>query len=415
MYDHTALDWLVPSQEWDRFCRFVEESNGSLDGYLGDAVEDAMAEYAHIDEYAAIEERVDKLVTAAGRRPGDGFKEKNSGLLEDWADTDKTRVTVKIERDVKAKFREVASDSNHAFGVEFARAIRTYRNGGRCDRVERKLDRVLDDATNLLSEAVDDGGDEESESMSLAERKTVSIIDDLNEQGIVDQFTDDDLRASIERAADVSSEPSIEKYRSRVTDRLEMERHPNAPHIWVTHGYADQISNGEPQVIRQSTDRLDRDERVRRIRLAVGRAAAARSSGNVRVESTTLQDAVLDGDVSRQTTLSLMRAATLPAGITVDDDVSPKALDVDMGMVAQVDPDLAGDIIDYRDETSSGLLDGPTASTISDHMQSPSTGSASESPAFSDGGTKSRSPDWLGSPGYDSGSESDDGGGGGSE
>lgn len=386
MYNHTPLDWLVPSEEWDRFCRFVEEENGSLDGYLGDEAEQAMAEYADTDEYASVEERVDQLVTAAGRRPQDGFKEKNSGLLEDWADADKTRVTVKVERDVKAKFREVASDSDHAFGVEFARALRTYRDGGRADRVERKIDRVLDDAERLLSDLQPDSEDteESSESLSLAERKTIAICDELGEQ-----FTDDELVDTIERVAEVSSEPSIEKYRGRVVDRLGMERHPNADHLWVPHEVADDLTGDEPRVIRQPVERLNREERVQRIQLAVGRAAADRESGQVRVQTPAVQEQVLDGDVSRSSTLSLMRAASLSAGIEVDDETSPAAVVVDIAMLEAVDLELTQEILLYRDETETGLLDGPTASTMGDYIETPGGRQmpAENERAYSDGGS----------------------------
>jgi hypothetical protein len=406
MYDHTPLDWLVPSDEWDRFCRFVEGEDGSLDGYLGDAAEQAMAEYAHVDEYAGIEERVDKLVTAAGRRPEDGFKEKNSGLLEDWADADKTRVTVKVEREVKAKFREVASDSDHAFGVEFARAIRTYRDGGRRDRVERKLDRILDDAERLLSDLQPDDEETEgsSESLSLAERKTIAVCDELGEQ-----FTDDELVDAIERVAEVSSEPSIEKYRGLVVDRLGMERHPGEPHLWVPHDVVDQLAPGQPRVIRQSVERLDREERVRRVQLAVGRAAAERDSDIVRVQTPVIQEEVLGGEVTRSSTLSLMRAAQLSAGIEVDDDSSPAALVVDVQMIEEVDSELAATILRYHDKAEEGLLGSPTSTTVDDYIETPGGNKVhpKNKSAYSDGGSY-RNGSLSHMPGFGGDDEEDD-------
>lgn len=108
----------------------------------------------------------------------------------------------------------------HPPGVVFARALLAYLDGGPGDRQERKLDRVLEDATAMLKEM---NPDDDAGGLSVVERRTIAIGNRLPEE-----FPDDDHL--VETIADVagSSEPTIEKYRERVVDRLGVEPHPNA-------------------------------------------------------------------------------------------------------------------------------------------------------------------------------------------
>jgi hypothetical protein len=63
------LDWLVPANEWDRFLRYVEAEYGEIEGNVSREVRPAMREWLDIDEFAAVEEKVDRLIQAAGRTP----------------------------------------------------------------------------------------------------------------------------------------------------------------------------------------------------------------------------------------------------------------------------------------------------------------------------------------------------------
>jgi hypothetical protein len=374
VYDRIRLDWRVPAEEWKRFRRHVEDEYGSLGGYLGREAEAAMQEYADADGYARIEERIDRLVEAAGRRPGAASKEKKSDL----ANAETTRVTVKVESEVKDEFRAVADQSENTFGVEFARAIRAYRDGGRAARLERKLDRVLDDAAGLLAETTDSDTDE---SLSLVERKTIAIANELGEE-----FTDDELVNAIVDVAEVDSDPSIEKYRTRVTEKKDVEPHPNASHLWIPAEKAARLSPGEPEECRQPVDQLDRQDRVRRIQLAVGRRAACRSNGRVRVETRDIREHVLDSEVSKSNTLDLMRSAARAVGIDVDDSTRPAALKVNLNTLGETEPDLTRDVLEYRDETEDGLLSAPTSTTLRDHMDGPSASSGASESVATDGG-----------------------------
>ncbi len=360
MYDRVRVDWYVPAEEWQRFRDHVENEFGSVSGYLGREAEAAMREYADADGYERIEEQIDRLVEAAGRRPSAASKEKNSQL----ASQETTRVTVKVESEIKDKFRATASQSENSFGMEFARAIRSYRDGGRAARLERKLDRVLDDAAGLLSEVSDTDSDD---SLSAVERKTIAIANELGEE-----FTDDDLEEAIVEVGGVDSEPSIEKYRDLVTDKLDMEPHPNVGHLWVPSEKAAELAPGQPEECRKPVDRLDKAERVRRIQLAVGRRAGCRDSGKARVDTSAIRESVLDSDVSKSNTLDLMRSAARVDGISVDDASDTTALKVDLKSLAKGDPDLFDEVITYRDEAESGLVTGPISPTMDDYTDEPS-------------------------------------------
>jgi len=354
MYDHAALDWLVPAEEWQRFRDYVEREFGAIDGYLGRQAEAAMREYADEDDYNSIEEKIDRLVEAAGRRPSATSKEKKSEL----ASQETTRVTVKVEAEVKDKFRAVAADSENTFGVEFARAIRTYRDGGRAARVERKLDRVLDDAAGLLAELTDSNADE---SLSHVERKTIAVANELPQE-----FKDDHLVETIEEVAGVSSEPSIKKYRERVTERLDVEPHPNVSDLWIPSETAEEMAPGQPRECRQPADRLDREDRIRRIQYAIGRAAATRSSGRARADATEIRDQVLNQSVTKTTTLELMRDAAKQHGFEIDEK-NTVSLKVNLQTLAEEQSGFYEAIIEYRDETEAGLLSGPMSSTMQDY------------------------------------------------
>ena len=384
MSDRVRLDWRVPSSVWERFRHRVESEFGHLDGYLGREAESAMKSYADADGYAGVEDRVDRLVQAAGRTPGDPFKEKTSDLTN--AET--TRVTARVDEAVKDEFRAVAKKGDDTLGVTLGRALAEYLDGGRAARLERKLDRVLDDATAILEEMNPDEGEG---GLTAVERRTITICHRLPEQ-----FTDEELTQEIADVAG-SSKPTIEKYRERVVDRLGVEPHPNAPKtVWVPEAYAaDLAPEGTPRVCRQPVELLDREERVRRIQLAVGRRAAKRSTGRVRVNTADVRGDVLDHEVSKSSVLDLMETAALTEGYRLDRNGDTASLRVDLEAVKGTDPDLFATIIEYRDGEAGDLLSETTETTVGDYTDGPSPTEVSSrmdtlTGAATDGGGPSR-------------------------
>jgi len=69
MTDRVKVDWRIPSDEWEKFVAYVRDEHGETEGYVGREAERAMREFVDADEFAAVEERVDRFIQAAGRTP----------------------------------------------------------------------------------------------------------------------------------------------------------------------------------------------------------------------------------------------------------------------------------------------------------------------------------------------------------
>lgn len=361
MRDTVMIDWRVPSNEWDRFRRHVESEFGGVEGYLGLEAESAMKEYASDDGYEELEKMIDGLVQSAGRRPDGAFEEKKSDLNTSQT----TRVSVKVESSVKDSFRAVAKQSDNTLGVEFARAIRAYREGGRSARMVRKMERIYDDTQGILSQMNDTDSEDK---LSYVDRNVIVICNRLG-----DEFTDDELNGEIRDVAG-SSQPTIDKYRDLVIDRLDVEPHPHAPTtVWMpAEKAADLAPDGTPRVCRLPVELLDRDDRVQRIQLAVGRRAANQKSGKIRVNTKDVMDDVFDGDISKSSALDLMEEAALTDGYRLDRSRTTASLRVTLSEMAERERGLFDEIIAYRDGESEELLSETTETTVDDYTDGPS-------------------------------------------
>ena len=206
MSDRVRVDWKVPESEWNHFRNYVRSEYGSLEGYLGREVENAMREYALTDGYERVEQLVDRLVQAAGRTLGDYSEEKRNRF-----NGDTTRVTARVDPLVKDSFRDRADDDTGSYGRVLAKALRAYREGGRAARLEDKLERIVDDAESMLETVRDD---ESGTSMGKKERQTIAICSDLPSP-----FNRDQLEEKIKQHAG-SSDYYLEEYTEQVVDRL---------------------------------------------------------------------------------------------------------------------------------------------------------------------------------------------------
>jgi len=264
MRDTSKLQWNVPSDEWEQFRQHVNDKFGCIDGYLGREAELAMREYIDADGYARTESLVDRLVSAAGRSPDDHSKK----IKSDLDSQDSTRIGIRVGADLKEDFCAFIKGKDMNCGHALARALNVYRDGGRARRLEDKLTRVVDDAESILAELNDDS----DEKLSLGERKTIAICNELPEQ-----FLDTELNEQIhEIAADgpKASDPTLEKYRELVIDRLNVEPHPNNPDLWIPESTADELTpGGVPDVCRKPVEILDENERAKRVTLIAGRRA----------------------------------------------------------------------------------------------------------------------------------------------
>jgi hypothetical protein len=334
MSDRVRIDWRVPAEEWSRFRSWVVDEYGSVEGYLGREAEAAMQEFADTDGYAKVEERVDRLVEAAGYTSGGSRKQKTRELEDD-----RTRVTARVESGVKDEFREVARDDDDPYGVVFARAISAYMDGGRPARLERKLERVLDDAAALLSESSNESSEE---TLSKVERRTISICNRLGEE-----FHDDELTEAISDVAG-ESEPTLRKYRERVAERKGVEPHPNVPDkLWVTHETAESFYPDTPEVCRRPPSHLSRSEKRERLQLELGEVAANRSQKAASVSVNEARRTYFNQCVSESTVRSLMDSVSQSAGWSLYEKNNSQYLGVDLSEVAADDAALYQRMLEY--------------------------------------------------------------------
>lgn len=300
---HPKVGWRVATDEWERFLTYVRERCGETEGQLGLEVRRAMREWIDVDEFAAVEREVDRLVQAAGRTPSSVAEKKPSS--DHPASEDTTLVQTRAPHDLKEEFAATAREQNERPGVYLARALRERRAGGRAQRVLAKLDRVSDDAEALLAE-VDPQGDGD---MSIRDRRTLAICRRLGEQ-----FPEDELKDAIGAVAG-DSPPTLREYRERVLDRLEYVEHPHNAELFVPEDTAREIAEGTdapgpdaPAVERKPYPKLAREEKIHGARVAaVGRAA--RNDGRAQLDAAAVRIEVFDGQPSEGHARDLMRVA----------------------------------------------------------------------------------------------------------
>ncbi len=205
------IDWSVPKKPWDDFQDHLTRNRTSVGAYERPELERAMIEYADLDD--SPESIVDRLVRAAGRRPKD-IEDSDPVTSDSLANKERVRVQKVVDADVANGFRAKVEQSDDTYGVELGRALQKYLEDDRQSRLNRKLDRIVDDAEGLLSTLADSDGD----GLSSVERTTVAIVTELP-----DVFDGETLEEAICKHAGHSDNPAkqtIEEYRERVISHL---------------------------------------------------------------------------------------------------------------------------------------------------------------------------------------------------
>lgn len=228
----SKIDWLTLADEWEKFVGYVDEKYVANDRYIRQEVESAMEEFIDRDDFAGLEERIDRLVRAAGRRPRD-VSENKMVFTDAIAEGEKTRVTIHVFADILKQFKIQAKEqSDHNLGVVFSLALREYRQGGRSDRLEEKLDRVIDDAEGLLSELSDDS------ELSIRQKRTIAVSREITEsmpwfEAGSDPLARRDIHQAIETVTGSDTEYMHEQYTERVVENLEYEPSPDNPDLFI--------------------------------------------------------------------------------------------------------------------------------------------------------------------------------------
>jgi hypothetical protein len=322
--DRVKVGWRVPSGEWDAFMDYVHAEHGETSGYVGHEVERAMREWIDRDAFAPVEALADRLVRAAGRTPANLSQKKSA--VDPPTGNDTTTVQCRVDSDVKERFAHHArTKTDDRTGTVLARALRERRDGGRARRVREKLERVSDDAEDLLAELnPDDGG------LSIREQRTVAICNRLGEQ-----FSRDDLENAI-RDQGLESEPTIRDYTDRVLERRGCVPHPNNPDLFVPESTAREIARDNdvpgpdaPAYYRRSYGSLTRDEKVRGLRVELARRALS-NNGRSQADAATIRQDIFDGQPSEGHTRDLMDLAADADGFTTTSRHGAERLRVDL-------------------------------------------------------------------------------------
>ncbi|MDL5363909.1 hypothetical protein [Halalkalicoccus sp. NIPERK01] len=255
--DRPHLNWKVPTAEWDAFVTWVRAENGDTKGEVGRAVESAIQEWINADDYHEVEQRIDRLVRAAGRTP-ENIDEKNKpiseGTLGDGEDVDLTQVGARVDRELKEAFKAfVKKHTDDRLGIALARALREYRHGGRPQRLEDKLDRIIDDAEGLLSEISDTDS-----TLSTKEKRTVAMCRQIHDLPLtvgVQPIPRRDIHVAIESVMGSLSDYLKETYTPLILERLEYEPSPSNADLFFPIGDAEQQRREETET--EATQQMD--------------------------------------------------------------------------------------------------------------------------------------------------------------
>jgi len=322
--DRVKVGWRVPSDEWEAFIDYVHAEHGETSGYVGREVERAMREWIDRDAFAPVEALADRLVRAAGRTPANLSQKKSA--VDPPTGNDTTTVQCRVDSDVKERFAHHAkTKTDDRTGTVLARALRERRDGGRARRVREKLERVADDAEDLLAELNPD-----EDGLGVRERRLVRICDRLGEQ-----FSRDDLEDAIGAVAG-SSDPTVQDYTDRVLERRGCVPHPNNPDLFVPKSTAREIARDNdvpgpdaPAYYRRSYGSLSRDEKVRGLRVELARRALS-NNGRSQADAATVRQDIFDGQPSEGHTRDLMDLVADANGFTTTSRYGAERLRVDL-------------------------------------------------------------------------------------
>jgi hypothetical protein len=361
MRDSPRLDWSVPTDAWGRLREYVQNEFGGLDGYLARETEKAMREYADLDGYDGVEERVAQLYEAAGyTSSGQTLREKN------FSDG-RTRVAVRVDEHVADDFRRFVdeSDSSNPYGVELAKAVRVYLDGGRAARLERRLDDILDDVEAALQDPADETNEDDGKKMYSKDRKVIRICRELN-----DQFTGAELDGVIRKHAGWSDDPSdatIESYRDLVLERLDVRRHPYADdEIWMpTENFYELVPEDVPEECVQPVSQLDHDDRIWRVIYAVGRRAA-KHGGRASSQASTVREEIFNEEVTVDKCMTYLEEAASYDGVELERTGEEATVKVNLHVMAEHGGAEVQEILDYRDADADPLLGELTETTVTD-------------------------------------------------
>ncbi len=315
------VDLRVPTDEWDAFENYVKDEHGKIKGYVGREVERAMREWIDVDEFAAIEDRINQLIRATGRSCCNQLHKKRASDTIESEDT--TRVSCRVDSRVKDNFSQFVNEmSNDRLGVALARALRERRTGGRSERVENKLDRIIDEAKDLLAELDD------SSELTIRQKRTIVICSQLG-----DEFTEDELEEVIgNRFGDTKS--TLRNYKKLVLKRRDAVKHPDKSGLYISREQARQWGvDLESHPIEWKPYRALTDaERIEGVQIKLAQLAKS-NGGKYRIDSKFINDKIFNSKTSYRKSNKLLNKAADSDGFEAVHHSGKNRLKVDLTQI----------------------------------------------------------------------------------
>jgi len=268
-------------------------------------------EYAEADEYAGVEDKIDRLLKASGEL-GLGDEKKNNSVEVD-RDGETVQVGCRVSQRAKDAFRSHVAQTELRLGVAFAHAIQLRRDGGRPSRLEDKLERIVDEAESLLK--VNDDTRDAGESMTKKQRQTIAVCRDVR-QKLQDNGTPDPdeipkkvVEESIKDLLcdETTSDPYdyyVPTYMEQVKERLGYVTSPDRPGLLKK----EELVGQTPPHERKEYADLSTEERIDAVKIELGRQAI-RNGGRRQQDVQHFREQLFDGKPRESTVKNYMKQA----------------------------------------------------------------------------------------------------------
>jgi len=245
------------------------------------------------------------------------------------ADGESTRAYCRVSKDVKEEFTAHVEQTDKRLGIAFAHACQLRREGGRPDRVQDKLERVVDDAESLLK--VQNDSAEAGESMGKKERQTVQVCRDVREKLRENGDEDPDTfplkfveNSIVDLLCDESTDPSnhyLPVYTEEVKERMGYVIEPGSTGLLIK----EELVDPTPAYEQKDYGDLSTDERVEAVRVHIGRQA--RENGGLRQKSVEqIREDLFDNNPRKATVKNYVETASKAPGYSLKQKHGKKRL-----------------------------------------------------------------------------------------
>lgn len=360
MSHRPCLGWHALVAEWEPFVDHVVEKWGEKDGYLRFELESAMREF--IDGDADLVEAEQLLRRYMDARELSSSSDAACGIS---LEGDTKKVMQRVQEDLKDEFKKHAKKRYDAnLGVVLSRALRSYRMGGRKQRVKDLVHQLttdgiagdtMADSDESVSESQDvrdttggsdeslvgadestrdttAGADESSAGVDESTRVDAMLVSDIAGQ-LEDAFTIDKLHKQIAMHAGGAQE-TIDLYSEAVIAYENVVEHP------VNDGLYIPPEQRENMTVYDDLDRGERVETLRELLVVEALEDRKKTRGITYSDVQDLFDEHLHGAPSHDYAYKLMAgddgaAAADAAGFGYEDTDNPHLLTVDVTEVAE--------------------------------------------------------------------------------